>query len=188
MAKYRAVISDSAYFDFIVETQNGGFFFDQAVHMYGYSSAIEFHDIDYVNKLLKEEYGNIAAGLLAFGQEAFGNQYVFDLSTKKISLFNTESGEIEVIATNFEEWVDAIVSDQNYLTGVKVVQAWRSDNELGFNQRLCPKVPFVIGGEFKVDNLYAGTFPAYLRAYANIARQIYDLPDGTPISIKIINR
>lgn len=53
-------------------------------------------------------------------------------------------------------------------------------------QRLVPKLPFVAGGEFEVDNLYAADAVEGMRARGNLAVQIRDLPDGAQISYRIV--
>jgi hypothetical protein len=124
--------------------------------------------------------------LIAFGQEALGNQFCFDARTKEIIFFNAESGKRETVAPDFRQWCKLLIADLDYFTGVNVVGQWTiGKGSLSLNQRLYPRKPFVIGGEYKVDNLIAGSFPDYIKANANIARQIFDLPDGTAINIKL---
>lgn len=58
---------------------------------------------------------------------------------------------------------------------------------INYNERLCPIIPFVVGGEYEIENLYAGSFPNYILANANIANQVYNLPEGTDIQLKPID-
>jgi hypothetical protein len=51
--------------------------------------------------------------------------------------------------------------------------------------RLIPKQPFVVGGDFKLDNLSAIEAERGMLLRANLATQIRDLPDGTKITFKI---
>lgn len=46
-------------------------------------------------------------------------------------------------------------------------------------------MPFILGGDYHVENLYAAIFPLYIQSSANIARQVYDLPDGTNYKLLI---
>jgi hypothetical protein len=48
---------------------------------------------------------------------------------------------------------------------------------------LIPKIPFVLGGKYEVDNLYAGNIVDAMRFRASLARQISAIPDGTAITI-----
>jgi hypothetical protein len=185
LSRYKQLIKDNSYFDFVIESKNCGFFYGQSLHMYGFSSVHKFNDIDAVNSLLQSEYGNIIRGLTSFGQDLFGNQFCFNQANSNIVLFNSETGEIEPIASSYIDWVNVLDSDLEYFTGINILENWRSKNQFNFYQRLCPKIPFIMGGEFKVDNLYAGKFPEFLTAYANIAKQIYNLPDGTKVKLNI---
>jgi hypothetical protein len=185
LSKYKELVRDNTYFDLIIQSQNGGYFYGQALHIYGYSTLQTFHDISYVNTLLEKEYGSIFNELVAFGQDLFGNQFCFDKSNSGIIFFNSETGEKERIAIDFATWVGVLDDQLEYLTGIKVLETWLSHDNFEFGQRLCPKIPFIMGGEYKIDNLYAGIFPNYIKAYANIAKQVYNLPDGTRVNLKV---
>ena len=49
------------------------------------------------------------------------------------------------------------------------------------------KKPFVIGGEYVIENFYALTFPRYLEYNGDIAKQIAHLADGQKVKIVIKN-
>jgi hypothetical protein len=53
--------------------------------------------------------------------------------------------------------------------------------------RLVPKIPFVLGGEYRVDNLYAADCWRAMRCYGHIATQIHDLPEGAGVSFEPID-
>ena len=185
---YKKLVKDHTYFDFVIESHNCGFFYTQSLHLYSYSHNREYNDIEYINILLKQEYGEMIAGLESFGQDLFGNQFCFDISLHKIVFFNTETGKREVIASDFENWLAVLFKHFNYYIGPALLKDWQISNQLGFNQRLCPKIPFVGGGEFSINNLLAGTFPDYIKAYLNIAKQVYHLPEGTRVKIEILKK
>jgi hypothetical protein len=52
-----------------------------------------------------------------------------------------------------------------------------------FENRLSPKIPFLIGGKYETNNLYILDFYKRLDVSASIYHQIKDLPDGTPVEI-----
>ena len=109
------------------------------------------------------------------------------LRQKKSLSLVSKRGEKETVASNFTDWVNVIFNGLDYFTGHKLAYAWRTGHGLQFNERLCPIKPFVIGGDYKPDNLYAIESSKNIKTNANIARQIYDRPNGTPITIKVIN-
>ena len=183
LSEFKALIRDNTYFDFIIESQNAGFFYGQSLQIYGFPDTYAFHDIYNINALLKTEYGKIVNGLTSFGQDLFGNQFCFDIDGYNVVFFDSETGARENIASDFTRWLDVLSERLSYFTGINIWKAWQTNNQLDFDQRLCPKIPFVMGGEYKVDNLYASKFPAFVKAYANIARQVYDLPDGSQVKL-----
>lgn len=185
LSKYKQLVKDHTYFDFVIESQNGGFFYKQSLHIYSYSHNRDFNDIELVNGLLKQEYGEMIAGLEAFGQDLFGNQFCFDIPSKKIVFFNTETGKRETIASDFTDWLSVLYRHFDYYIGLTLLKEWHSNNRLAFNQRLCPVIPFVAGGEFKINNLFAGIFPDFIETYISIARQVYHFPEGTTVKIEI---
>jgi hypothetical protein len=185
LSKYKGLIADKEYFSFVIDSKNGGFFYGQSLHIYGYSQIHAYHDMESINLLLQKEYGDITNGLVSFAQDLFGNQFCFDTAGNNIVFLDVETGGKDVIARDFSSWVDALQERLHYFTGINVLEEWVLNDQLKFDQRLCPKVPFVMGGEFKVNNLYASSFPNSIRAYANIARQVYNLPEGTPVKLNI---
>ena len=187
LSKYKSKIKDDEYFDFIIATNNGGFFFQKSLHIYGFANELDFHNIDCINTLLHREYASIAKGLTAFAQDLLGNQFCFQTRSRKVTFFNVETGERNDIAEGFSDWINVLLSDLEYLTCLPMAQAWQESGQLHFHQRLCPKHPFIIGGEYTISNVYAATFPNYIKANANIARQIFDLPNGTRVKLKIRN-
>ncbi len=180
-------IDNSAYFDFIIDSQNGGFFYQQGIHVYGYSKSYDFHNVNYINACLADEYGKIFKDLLAFAQDLFGNQFCFDLENSNIIYFESETGERQVIASTFPQWLTIVENDKDYYAGIELLKQWTKTHAFPYNYRLCPKIPFIMGGEYVEDNLYSVEFPVFIRSYANIAKQVYGLPDGTPVKL-VINK
>jgi hypothetical protein len=186
-SSYKSLIKNEKYFNLINNIGNGGFFFGSSLQLYGYTKVYDFHNIEEINKLIKLEYGNIASGFIFFGQDIFGNQFGFKDQESKIIFFNIETGDHEIIANDIDDWVDLIFEEEEYFTGSKLYQIWRTEHKLDFNQRLSPKVPFILNGEYSINNLYASVFPTYIKTAASIAKQVYNLPDGTNFKIKIDN-
>jgi hypothetical protein len=184
LSRYKNLVKDSLYFDFLTESHNAGFFYKQSLHIYSYSHNRDFNDIDHVNNSLKTIYGEIAKGLVAFGQDLFGNQFCFDTAANnKIVFFNTETGRKEEMANDFAGWLDQLYKHFGYYIGLTLMNEWRFRNSLAFNQRLCPKLPFISSGDFSAANLYAGNYPQFLETYASIAQQVHHLPEGTTVKV-----
>jgi hypothetical protein len=180
---YGRMISDNAYFDFMSKL-NGGFFYERSLHMYSFSKGPAFHNMEYINSIFQHEYGKLAQGHVFFAQDTLGNQFSF--TDKGIAMFNCETAEIELLARSFDEWKKVLYNDLDYLTGRQLLRKWITTNSFDFDQRLCAKKPFVLGGEYNVLNLYAQYFPTYIASNANVAKQIHDLPDGAQVSITVV--
>jgi hypothetical protein len=185
LKRFRREIRDEDYFNFIAETQNGGLFLDRSLQFYGFASTKNYQDIDFINQIFSEEFGNYFKGILTIGQDIFANQFVYDLSTQEIFLFNIETADKEKLANNFKHFIEILFSDLEYYSGRTFILNW--NNSFGSDQRLCPQKPFIIGGDYVNENFYASSFPKYLYFFADIAKQIHEIPDGTPIKLKIIN-
>lgn len=184
-ALLREKCTDSGYFEFLVE-ENGGFFFNRSLHLYGLTSRYSYHNLFEVNKSLEKYFGSSFSGLLAFGQDVLGNQFCF--SSKGVLFFNIETTEVEILASDFDKWLKVLGSDLDYLTGETFSKRWGSkEGLLEYGYRLCPKMPFVIGGQYEVENFYSQPFPNYLDINANIANQIKNLPEGAQVKLKTIN-
>ena len=52
--------------------------------------------------------------------------------------------------------------------------------------RLIPKTPFILGGEYNVENLFAFDAVKGMRYRADIWKQIRNLPDGASVQLKVI--
>jgi len=176
--------NDMDYSNFMTNCCNGGYYYNRSLHIYSVGSVDDFNNIFYINDLLKKEYNEIIKNEFFFAQEIFGNQFGF--SQDGIVFLNIETGEKNILAENFDGWYNEIRNDLDYYTGRNIVNAWNAIHEpLDHNTRLCPTVPFVIGGEYEIENLYKSIFPNFLLSNANIARQIYDLPEGAPVVLKL---
>jgi hypothetical protein len=76
--------------------------------------------------------------------------------------------------------------DGDYLTGESLLARWESKNGyLNTGDRLCPKKPFVVGGEYDIENLSPLGIEKNLSYNSELAKQIHNLSDGTPIRFQI---
>ena len=124
--------------------------------------------------------------MLFFAEDIFGNQ--FCIKGKDISSFDAETGATKPLASSLEEWAAAILTDYQLLTGHKLAHEWQVRNgPMPINRRLVPKIPFVVGGAYAVDNLYAGDTITSLRYRGEFAVQIRDVPDGGKVRLKLVD-
>ena len=144
-------------------------------------SVFEWND----HQLWKTSYANSKTwNVIFFAEDAFGCQFGF--FEDRILLFDPETGEFEFICDTFSEWCESIISDYNQYTGYEMMHKWQSKNGAispGF--RLCPKLPFILGGQYEIDNFFATPALDGMLFRADIAKQICNLPDGTQPRIVI---
>jgi hypothetical protein len=140
-----------------------------------------------MTSLIREKYNwiNNIDKVKCFGKDVFSNQYVF--YTDGVGILYIESGEIEYISKDFDEWLSIIKDDMDYYTGLSLSTKWSKLNgKLKYNESLSPKTPFILGGEYEIENLYNQDSISNLIFFSNLAKQIYELPNGAQIKFDVI--
>ncbi len=166
--------------------RNGFYALESALHVFPtHSSQNEIGIFDWNESALwRSGYKGMADGCLFFAEDVFGGQ--FCIKDSKVYTFDPETGLLEYLADDIESWVKMLLSDYEVLTGYPLAHQWQKQNgRLPAGKRLLPKVPFVLGGEFVLDNLYLADAVEGMRFRADIANQIKDLPAGAQIRLNI---
>ena len=167
--------------------KNGFYAFESALRVFPSGASELSFSIEEWNSegLWRKEYVGLADGCLFFAEDIFGSQ--FCIKNNVIYSFDPETGGLEEIADCFEGWAKELLSDYNVWTGYSLAVEWQKINgALPNSQRLMPKIPFVCGGHFELDNLSAIDVVSGMKSRSNLARQIIDMPDGAQIEFKII--
>jgi len=164
--------------------RNGFYALESALHVFPTrSSQNEIGICDWNESALwRSGYKGLADGCLFFAEDVFGGQ--FCIKDSKVYTFDPETGSFEYLADDIESWAKMLLSDYEVLTGYPLAHQWQKQNgQLPAGKRLLPKVPFVLGGEFVLDNLYLADAVEGMRFRADIASQINELPDGAQIRL-----
>ena len=170
----------------LLAMRNGFYAFESALHVFpvGYSQGIMDLKTWNSESLWKNEYGHLARKHLFFAEDVFGNQ--FCIKDGVIFLFDAETGDIELCGGSIAEWAQMVLGDYEVLTGFPLAHEWQeSYGPLPAGMRLVPIIPFVLGGDFAIDNLHLLDAIEGMRLRGDLAQQIYDLPDGTEIKFRI---
>lgn len=170
----------------LLSLKNGFYAFESALHVFPVGTVGTDIDLAAWNSedLWKGEFDGMAVDCVFFGEDIFGSQ--FCVHHDEVCTFDPETGDIEVLASSVYDWADIVREDYPTLTGHPLAREWQLLNgPLSKGDRLIPKTPFVCGGEFTVDNLYAIEAAEGMRFRASIARQIRDLPDGSAIRLDV---
>jgi hypothetical protein len=165
---------------------NGFYAFEAALHVFPVKSG-EHMDLVRWNSsnLWRDAYGPLAEDLIFFAEDAFGGQ--FALSENGVVSFDPETGDAEFIAATLEGWAGQLLADYEMLTGFPLAHEWQElFGALPLGARLLPKTPFVLGGEFAVNNLFAAGAVEGMRMRGDIALQLRDHPDGTTVVYRVV--
>ncbi|WP_248918438.1 SMI1/KNR4 family protein [Pseudomonas entomophila] len=134
--------------------------------------------------LWRSGYGLNGNDIVFFAEDLFGIQ--FCLYGNEVLSFDPETAKFSFFADSLEEWASKILADYDYVTGYSLGHAWQTKNgalEQGY--RLLPKVPFVLGGKFEADNLYACDATEGMKMRGELAQKIKDLPDGAELKLQV---
>ena len=131
-------------------------------------------------------YSGMADGIFFFAEDIFGGQ--FGLRGNEVVAFEPETGEFRVVSSSLEGWAQWILADFELTTGYPLGRAWqRRFGALLLGKRLIPRIPFVLGGDFTIENLYSVDSTVGMQVRAELAVQIRDLPDGAQVRYRVID-
>ncbi|MNM71116.1 hypothetical protein D3C81_827700 [compost metagenome] len=134
--------------------------------------------------LWRSGYGLNGDDIVFFAEDLFGIQ--FCLYGNEVLSFDPETAKFSFFAASLEEWASKILADYDYVTGYSLGHSWQTKNgALEQGDRLLPKVPFVLGGKFDADNLYACNAMEGMKMRSELAQKIKDLPDGAELKLQV---
>ncbi len=134
----------------------------------------------------RSAYAELAAGCLFFAQDVLGAQ--FCIYAGAVHRFDPETGDKEYFATSINEWAMQMCAEPEVNTGYPLLQQWeRAYGKLAFGTRLVPKIPFVLGGEYQVQNLHPMDAGEAMRFYGDLAVQLHRMPDGAQVQLKAVD-
>ncbi len=120
---------------------------------------------------------------------AFGNVLVRD-STSRIWRVCPEDLYCRVVAEDESE-LRQLLNDDSFLEDWEMnalVHAAREKlGPLGEGRRYCLKVPGAIGGAYDAENIATAPIENIISLSGDIANQIKDLPEGSKITLKVVD-
>ena len=167
----------------ILGSKNGFYAFASALHAYGTDTVEEVDLLAWnADNGWRKEFGAIADRYFFFAEDAFGGQFCTD--SQCFYHFDIETGDTRSMGTDAESWSATLLSDFGYWTGHGAALKWQQHNEeLKPGMRLFPRRPFVLGGDYEPENLWAGNARDALGFFGFVARHINALPDGTDVEL-----
>lgn len=170
----------------MLRQRNGFYALESALHVFPSHSKLQVIGLDKWNDqaLWRGEFEGMADDCLFFAEDVFGGQ--FCIKDCKVHTFDPETGKLDYLADDIDMWASAIIDDYEILTGFSLAHAWQKQHgELTINTRLLPKIPFVMGGEFALNNLYLSDAVVGMKLRADMAKQIKNLPEGAKIKLEV---
>jgi hypothetical protein len=170
----------------LLSRRNGFYAFESALHVFPGGLADGVLDLAAWNAepTWRSEFGELAKRHLFFAEDVFGFQ--FCMAHDQICSFDSETGQIAPMARSLEEWSAKVLADFRVLTGQPLAHEWQlAHGPLAWGQRLAPRTPFVLGGDFVLENLYAANQIELMRFRGYLALQIKDLPDGAKVKLTV---
>lgn len=120
---------------------------------------------------------------------ASGDAFLQDLENGSIYWLDVGGGELRKIAQNQEEFSRQLQSKDHvieYLAVHMVGDLIQSGKSLAEGQIYSLKTPYVLGGEYRLDNIEASDIEVHFSVLGQIHQQVSNLPEGTPVnSVKI---
>jgi hypothetical protein len=135
-------------------------------------------------KLWKKDYKIDLTNCTFFAEDIFGIQFCIKDNT--VQSFDPEMGQFKEVGTTLELWASWIFDKHQLRTGWPLAHQWQAKHgSLPPGMRLLPKVPFVCGGQFALENFYSLNDAEGMRFRASIANQLMNVPDGSKVVLKI---
>ena len=167
--------------------KNGFYAFESALHLFPAGCRKSHIDIESWNRgdSWRKLYGDAINGYVFFAEDAFGDQ--FGIGHEGVYKFDPETGEVAEHAAELEQWAARMLDDYEYETGYPLAKEWQAQHgPLPEGKRLLPKRPFVLGGAYEVDNLYAADALIGMNVRADIWKQLRDLPEGAEVKLRVV--
>jgi len=171
----------------MLKQRNGFYAFESALHVFPLkhdpASGLEGWNAD---SLWRNEYRDLAQGLLFFAEDILQDQFCLSVKGDGVFRFYAETGHTEFLAESLEKWAEKILTNYGVETGWPLAHEWQLKNgPLPRGQRLMPKIPFFMGGEYNLENLWAGNPLEGMRFKGDLAMQTRDLPSGSKVRLKM---
>ena len=168
----------------LLTSRNGFYAFDSALLVRPIGAADPLRGLEDWNRLDHwNEYGDLSA-LLFFAEDLFGHQ--FAISGEQIVSFDLETGEQEVFADSFDSFTTRLFDDPSLHTGWPLAHEWQDKfSAIALGTRLVPRRPFVLGGDYVLENLVAVSEEEGVRARAKLARHLKELPPGSSVTYEL---
>jgi len=168
----------------LLELRNGFLAFESALHVRslegrsGYVGLLEWNE----ESGWRRHYETVPNNALFFAEDVFANQ--FAIGPQGVGRLNPETGNYKAHSPTLDAWAELILRDYNFETGWKLAHEWQTAHRaLKLGERLLPRQPFVLGGEFETENLMAVPSGDAMERLGRLYQTIRNVPDGTRVAL-----
>jgi hypothetical protein len=171
----------------LLQLKNGFYGFGTALHVFPIMDAPAAGLGEWNSESLwRREYKDMTKGLLFFSEDVFQDQFCIGREREGVFRFYSETASVDLVANSIEGWAAAVLASPEEMTGVAFVQQWEAEKGVfPKGKRLLPKTPFFLGGNYSLDNLYAGDPVMGMRFKGDLAVQTRHLPEGSKVKLRI---
>lgn len=165
--------------------KNGFFAFESALLVLPIAGVSPVPSIAAWNRKTKwrRYYLHVPKDCVFFAQDLFADQ--FGLTKSGVIRLDPESGTIHRHSKSLEAWARKILKDYDSETGWPAGHDWQKKHgRLPVGSRLLGKRPFVLGGKYAAANLVAVELWEAMDLLGRLYRQIKDIPDRSPVTIR----
>lgn len=133
--------------------------------------------------LLEDWTWLVGAGKVAIVVTPCGDAFLEDNSTHGVLFLDTQAARLDPVAASRSELRDLLAKPDfiadNFCQDA-VEQMRGKGKRLGAGQVYSLKVPLVLGGRFRADNIDVADAQVHFSVLGQVQRQVKDLPPGTP--------
>ncbi|MFE5088094.1 hypothetical protein [Streptomyces mirabilis] len=164
----------------LLSERNGFYAFESALHVFPTDDRdSQLQSLESWNSAVgwRRAYGELDPGLFFFAEDLFGLQFGTD--GEVVFSFNPETANVVRLSEGLAEWEKLVLSDYSHMTGHSLAHEWQVRNgEIPVGHRLIPRIPFVVGGSFSVENMVLVESWGAMKYWGDFARSVAEVPDG----------
>lgn len=169
----------------LLGVRNGFSAFQNALVVFPCNRVMDMPSIHEWNNILgwRRWYaGLIDNDAMFFAQDLFGTQ--FAITQAEVVRMNPETGDAHLYSRSLEGWAQRLLDNVEEDTALPLANEWaESEGTLSRSERLLPKVPFVLGGEYEITNLTPVHCEQAMEYWGLMYQTIRDIPDGQSVTL-----
>lgn len=169
----------------MLDTKNGFTAFESALVVFPTIDTDSMPSLDSWNQLggWRRRYRDcVPDSVVFFAHDLFGGQ--FGALDQQIVRFDPECGKVSRYAESLVRWAELLLANYAEETGWPLAHEWQLANgPLLPEQRLLPRQPFILGGDYVLDNMTIVDARSAMENWGRLYEAIRDVPDGREVTI-----